>query len=243
MQADLLDHFRKDLISPRALKERNPFSNPVKELDTLPQARAIYDKIKHSIDTKPAIHFLRDEAYHTPRHYRATGLIALEIGRFNRLPTDKLDLLVSTAFLHDYGYKLLTSKTYKDAMNRHGAWRSLNTPLERQHILLAHVHGLIDDAQSDRMEDLNMATVWSQRQKPMTLLQRCLSDADVVQSCLSRENHAVETKLLKAEAALTGAKVSHTFLADVGPFMSCVRHGEIHPFEQARRALCQPVPS
>lgn len=236
MMQDTLEQFCQDIISPHMLKARNPFScRPLPDISALPLALSVRDGLSQSIDLRPSIHFLRDSAYHTPRHYHTVACLALEIGRFNQLDQDDLDLLVATALIHDYGYRLLTSREQRLSDLRTSSWRSLAMPMERKHILLACNHRIIEEGVCEVMQDLNMATAYSHRREPMSLMQRCLSDADVLQSCLSLDNYTVETELLKKEAQHTLCPVSSGFLESVGPMLSCIRGEHVHPLEQARR--------
>lgn len=236
MQSEDLERFRQDMICPHMLKARNPFScRPLPDISALPLTLSVRNGLSQSIDLRPPIHFLRDSAYHTPRHYYTVACLALEIGRFNQLGRDDLDLLVATALIHDYGYRFLTSREHRVSELRLSSWRSLAMPIERKHILLALSHTIIDSSVCEAMQDLNMATAYSHRREPMSLMQRCLSDADVLQSCLSLDNYTVETELLKKEAQHTLCPVSSGFLESVGPMLSCIRGDTVHPLELARR--------
>lgn len=224
-----LTEFSHELISEPVLKARNIFSSHAIPLHGFRRAARVQTALKCDIDLHPGIHFMRDSGYHTPRHYYAAASIALEIGRFNELSHADLDLLVATALVHDYGYRFL-ALTPANGVSFFGA-----RCMEDKHILFAKSNGVIELEDVSAMLALNGATQWARRSSPLTPLERCLSDADVLQSCLSAQNYAVETALLKREAAVTGMSVSDTFLRDVGSMESCVRNGVIHPFERARQ--------
>mgnify|MGYP001370076309 CR=1 FL=1 len=205
------------LISKDFMQARNPFSVKPLPLDDLPKAKKTQDGVKHSIDCMPDIHYERDTAYHTPRHYYATAAFALALGQFNRLDIDDLDLLVTTALVHDFGYKLLI----KDAVSQ----------IEETHIAFACGLNVAPILDLDAMQNLNTATRYENRAALHDTISLCLSDADVMQSCLTPENYAVETALLEREI---GKTIQSGFLGSVGTMRSCFSGSAMHPLE----AMC-----